>query len=219
MKQPSRSTAALARKRSARRTADQTPVATEAAGDQLPEVGGNLRRLRAAAGLSLEKLAQVADVSRAMLGQIELGQSAPTIKTLWKIARALDVPFSALIGDSAGGGTTVLRAAEAKRLTSADGSFVSRALFPIGAPRRVEFYELLLEGGAEERADAHAAGTYENLVVAQGRVAIDVGPEHHQLGTGDAIVFDASVPHVYRNPGRVAAVMYLVITYAHAGGQ
>ena len=32
-----------------------------------------------------------------MLGQIELGRSAPTINLLWKVARALDVTFSALI--------------------------------------------------------------------------------------------------------------------------
>ena len=57
--------------------------------DLAPVVGGNLRRLRTRRGLSLERLAQISGVSRAMLGQIELGQSAPTINVLWKIARAL----------------------------------------------------------------------------------------------------------------------------------
>jgi transcriptional regulator with XRE-family HTH domain len=179
-----------------------------------PEVGANLRRLRSERGLSLEKLAQAAGVSRAMLGQVELGQSAPTIKTLWKISRALEVPFSALIGDSAASGTTVLRGAKARRLTSADGTFVSRALFPIGQARRVEFYELTLAPQSQENADAHAPGTSENLVVAHGRVDIEVGGEWHSLATGDAIVFDASGPHVYKNTGKSAAIMYLVITYA-----
>ena len=59
--------------------------------DLAPVVGGNLRRLRTRRGLSLERLAQISGVSRAMLGQIELGQSAPTINVLWKIARALDI--------------------------------------------------------------------------------------------------------------------------------
>jgi DNA-binding XRE family transcriptional regulator len=67
-------------------TGNQTP--TEAT-DLAPVVGGNLRRLRTRRGLSLERLAQISGVSRAMLGQIELGQSAPTINVLWKIARAL----------------------------------------------------------------------------------------------------------------------------------
>ena len=179
-----------------------------------PEVGTSLRRLRTELGLSLEKLAQAAGVSRAMLGQIELGQSTPTIKTLWKIAGALEVPFSALLGDRAASGTKVLRAVKAKRLTSADGSFVSRALFPIGEQQRAEFYELSIAAGAVEIADPHAAGTHENLVVSNGKVEIEVGGEKHTLGQDDAIVFDASGPHAYRNVGKGTATMYLVITYA-----
>jgi ribosome-binding protein aMBF1 (putative translation factor) len=45
-------------------------------------VGANLRRLRTRRGLSLERLAQRSGVSRAMLGQIELAQSTPTIALL-----------------------------------------------------------------------------------------------------------------------------------------
>src|SRR5207244_6663512 len=106
----------------------------DASTDLTPVVGANLRRLRVHRGLSLERLARASGVSRAMLGQIELGQSAPSINVLWKIARALDVTFSALITSGSGGGTQVLRGSTAKRLSSHDGSFVSRALFPFGEP-------------------------------------------------------------------------------------
>ena len=58
-------------------------------------VGHNLRLLRSRRGYSLERLAQISGVSRAMLGQIELGRSAPTINLLWKVARALEIPLSA----------------------------------------------------------------------------------------------------------------------------
>src|SRR5438105_11258261 len=88
------------------------------AADLAPIVGTNLRRLRVKRGLSLEKLSKASGVSRAMLGQVELGQSAPTINVLWKISRALGVPFSALIASTGGTGTRVLRAAGAKKLTS-----------------------------------------------------------------------------------------------------
>ena len=182
--------------------------------DLAPVVGGNLRRLRSQRGLSLERLAKASGVSRAMLGQIELGQSAPTINVLWKIARALDVTFSTLISTRSEGGTVVLRAAEAKLLTSHDGQFVSRALFPFDAPRRVEFYELRLAPGKREAADAHPAGTVEDLVINAGVVEIGLGVVTHHLGTGDAIVFEADVAHSYTNPGTVEAVMYLVMTYA-----
>jgi mannose-6-phosphate isomerase-like protein (cupin superfamily) len=149
-----------------------------------------------------------------MLGQIELGQSTPTINVLWKIARALDVPFSTLITDRGEGTTHVLRAETAKRLTSADGRFVSRALFPFDMPRTVEFYELRLSPGGMEVAEPHAPGTVENLVVSSGALEMTLGNEAHVLRAGDAILFEADVPHTYRNPGSTEAVLYLVMTYA-----
>ncbi len=186
--------------------------------DLAPVVGKNLKRLRTERGLSLERLAQSSGVSRAMLGQVELGQSAPTINILWKMARALDVPFSALITSSHSSGTKVIRRSGAKRLMSSDGSFQSRALFPFDEPRRVEFYELRLRAKGIEKAEAHAVGTSENLVVAQGEVEIAIGTEAHQLEAGDAILFEADKPHVYRNLGKGEAVLYLVMTYAEQVG-
>lgn len=203
--------------------ARRRPVPTAAPGDQppadlAPVVGANLRRLRTRRGLSLEKLAQASGVSRAMLGQIELGQSAPTINVVWKIARALEVTFSALLSTHGGGGAHVLRASSARLLTSADRAFTSRALFPFTGPRRVEFYELTLAPGAVEQAVPHPPGTGENLVVSQGTVEIDTDDQTHVLGAGDAIAFEADGPHAYRNPGPVPAVMYLVMTYADEVG-
>jgi transcriptional regulator with XRE-family HTH domain len=186
----------------------------ETPADLAPVVGGNLRRLRVRRGLSLERLSKASGVSRAMLGQIELGQSAPTINVLWKIARALDVTFSTLISTRSEGGTKILRASEAKLLTSHDGQFISRALFPFDEPRRVEFYELRLLPGKREAADAHPAGTVENLIVTHGAVEIGLPGVIHRVGQGDAIVFEADVPHSYTNTGEQDAVMYLVMTYA-----
>jgi transcriptional regulator with XRE-family HTH domain len=186
--------------------------------DLTPVLGANLRRLRSRRGLSLEKLAKLSGVSRAMLGQIELGQSAPTVNVLWKISTALEVPFSALITSRPAASLHVLRVDQAKRLASSDGSFVSRALFPFDEPRRVEFYELRLAPGAIERADAHPPGTVENLVVNRGTVEIEAGGGVHALSPGDAVVFEADAAHSYRNAGDVEALMYLVMTYADAVG-
>ncbi len=194
------------------------PAKGDDAQDLAPVVGQNLRRLRMRRGLSLEKLATRSGVSRAMLGQIELGQSAPTINVLWKIARALDVTFATLIQAREAGGTAVLRHAQSKVLTSQNGSFSSRALFPFDGPRRAEFYELRLSAGAEEVADAHAPGTVENLTVTEGALRVEVEREGHrethELEKGDAIVFEADVPHAYVNAGDRECLMYLVMTYA-----
>ena len=203
--------------------ARRRPVPTAAPGDQppadlAPVVGANLRRLRTRRGLSLERLAQLSGVSRAMLGQIELGQSAPTINVLWKIARALEVTFSALISSRSQSGALVLRSDESKILTSKDRSFTSRALFPFDEPRRVELYELRLAPGGVEAADAHPPGTTENLVVTAGTLELEVGGDTHRLDAGDSILFEADTDHAYRNPGKAETVMYLVMTYAEEIG-
>lgn len=180
-----------------------------------PALGPNLRRLRSKRGLSLERLARRSGVSRAMLSQIELGQSAPTINLLWKVARALDVPFSNLIERSNANPPAVLPARSGRLLTNQDGSFSSRALFPIDDHRRrMEFYELRLKGKGEELAHPHPPGTIENLVVTAGAVEIEVDRVGHRLEVGDAIVFGADVPHAYRNLGGSEAVLYLVMTYS-----
>jgi transcriptional regulator with XRE-family HTH domain len=182
--------------------------------DNLPQaVGINLRRLRSQQNLSLEKLAQLSGVSRAMLGQIELGRSAPTINVLWKIAKALDVPFSAFLGIGGAPAVTVLPEATAKILSSHNGTFTSRALFPFGDDRKTEFYELRLAAGGEENAPPHPAGTVENLIVTTGAVDIEREGEIFHLQAGDAIQFEADVAHSYRNLGAKQAIMYLVMSY------
>lgn len=186
--------------------------------DLTPTVGANLRRLRVKKGLSLERLAKQSGVSRAMLGQIELGQSTPTINVLWKIAVALGVPFSGLISSGTASDAVVLPVAKSKVLMSHDGGFSSRALFPFEAPRNVELYELRIQPGATERADAHAPGTTENLVVNKGALQIEVGGHSYTLEEGDAITFDADRPHVYHNPSAGLSVVYLVMTYAETIG-
>ncbi len=184
-------------------------------GDFGPILGPNLRRLRVRRGLSLERLARASGVSRAMLSQIELGQSTPTINVLWKVARAVNVSFSALLGEGAKAkSAVVLERARAKLLTSQDGSFSSRALFPLDPAPKAEFYQLKLAPGGVENAEAHAPGTTENLVVASGTLELGVGDERFLLKEGDAIHFIADVPHRYANPGSVESVMYLVMTYA-----
>lgn len=196
---------------------EQPTAATprESVGDDSPDVGVALRQLRAERGLSLDKLAYESGVSRAMLSQIELGRSTPTITVLWRVARALGVPFSSLLGGNAPEEPLVFRASRAKLLKSADGSFSTRALFPLDRPHLAEFYELRLAARGVEVADAHAPGTTENLVVTVGSLEVRLGPTTIDLKAGDATHFQADVPHEYRNPGNHEAIAYLVMTYAH----
>lgn len=190
--------------------------ASSAVQDLTPLLGQNLRRLRTGRRLSLDRLSELSGVSRAMLSQVELGNSTPTINVLWKIASALELPFAALIAENRHEPLTVLRVKTSKVLSSHDGLFRSRALFPFEGQRRVEFYELLLAPRTVERASAHAPGTVENLVVAAGALEISVAGRDVQLGVGDAVVFRGDEPHTYRNPSDEEARVFLVMTYADA---
>ena len=177
-------------------------------------IGGNLRRIRKQQGLSLETLARLSRVSRAMLSQIELGRSTPTIAVLWKIAYALEAPISAFLSEGREESVWLLPVDHAKRLFSKDGSLCSRALFPFDQPRRVEFYELRLKSRSEEAAQPHPLGTVENLVVNRGEVEMIIADRRYPLTAGDAIQFVADVAHTYRNVGPAEAILYLVMTYA-----
>ena len=132
-----------------------------------------------------------------------------------EVATALDIPFATLLAAEPTSGTVVLRCDEANVLPLTDGRFTSR----FDSERRVEFYELRLVPNHREDADAHAPGTKENLIVAKGTVEITSARERPvTLSEGDAILFEAHVPHSYRNLTSAEAVLYLVITYVEAVG-
>jgi transcriptional regulator with XRE-family HTH domain len=199
--------------------ADAAPQAALQAGDNLGiVVGQNIKRLRSRRNLSLEGLAKISGVSRAMLGQIETGRSVPTINVVWKIACAFGVPFSTLIASQNADAIRVIPAKDSKVLTSANGEFSTRALFPFEGERRTEFYELRLKGHGIDEAEPHALGTVENLVVVKGKLDMEIAGQHRVLAPGDAIMFLADQPHVYRNPGKDEMVAYLVMTYAEPTG-
>jgi transcriptional regulator with XRE-family HTH domain len=182
-------------------------------------VGRNLRRLRVRQGHSLERLAKQSGVSRAMLGQIETGKSVPTISLLWKIATALGVPLASLIAADNARGIVVLRRTSARVLSSDQGQFTSRALFPLNSERQVEFYEVRLAPLHRESADAHVPGTRENVVIARGSVEIISGAERPvTLNEGDAALFEADVRHSYRNLGPEEAILFIVMSYVERVG-
>ena len=60
-------------------------------------VGLNIRRTRENAGLSQEKLAALADLHRAYIGQIERSEKNIGLKNLEKIAKALGVTVKDLV--------------------------------------------------------------------------------------------------------------------------
>lgn len=185
----------------------------------LTTISTNLKRLRTRQGHSLERLAKLAGVSRAMLSQIETGKSVPTISLLLKVADALGVPIANLLVAPASRVTVVLPKSRAKIVSASNGRFISRALFPLESTRRAEFYEVRISGQHREAFEPQAAGTKQNILVVDGRVELTVGNEPPViLPQGDAVQFHADVPHAFRNLDAREAVVHIVLTYVEPVG-
>jgi transcriptional regulator with XRE-family HTH domain len=58
------------------------------------KIGERLKEIRNTRQLTLDDVAELTGVSKPMLGQIERGQSLPTINVLWKISTGLKIPLS-----------------------------------------------------------------------------------------------------------------------------
>ncbi|MCC7252558.1 XRE family transcriptional regulator [Hyphomicrobium sp.] len=176
-------------------------------------VGTNLRRLRKAQGFSLERLAELSGVSRAMLGQIETAKSVPTVSLLWRVADALGVPVATLVATEREPSVVVLHRDRASVLVACEGRYSSRSLSPGNRPRNTGFFELTFAAGHREEFPAADIGTRHNLVVTQGRLAVAVGAEEPiTLDVGDAIVFEASNAYTVENTASSQATAYLVVT-------
>ncbi|HRJ60509.1 MAG TPA: helix-turn-helix domain-containing protein [Azospirillaceae bacterium] len=182
-------------------------------------LGANLRRLRTRRGLSLERLARLSGVSRAMLGQIELGRSVPTILLLDKVAKALEAPLTAFVGGAGRPAVYVLRREQTRLSVSPDGGLRARNLDPPDIPATVHFEELRLRPGAEDRRVGAPPETMRRLALVSGDVEVSVASETFRLREGDAAVFDAERGWVVRNIGRMEALLYAVTTDGGPGSK
>ena len=62
-----------------------------------PMIGKNIQRIRSSRKLTLNVLSERSGVSKAMLSQIESDKVNPTVATVWKIARGLNVELNDLL--------------------------------------------------------------------------------------------------------------------------
>lgn len=65
--------------------------------DMLKKVGRNIAGIRRKRGFSQSELSTHAEIEKATLGHIETGTQNPTLKTLYKISKALGVSLSELV--------------------------------------------------------------------------------------------------------------------------
>ncbi len=181
-------------------------------------IGHNLTRLRLASGLDVATLAARLGEPPAQIERIEAGGEVSGLRLLWRIAAALSVPFGVLLdgtilSEASDGAFLVQRAGEGRLIGSA-GGLRSRILTPDGVAGAPEVYELGLDPGATEPADAHGAATCEHIIVTAGELVILAGDKEVVLQAGDAVFFRADVAHRYVNRSSTPVRALLVMVYA-----
>ncbi len=182
-------------------------------------VGENVLRLRRERGLEIEALARRSGIRADLLEALEGGHAVPSLRAVWHLATGLEVPFGRLLAHTmltAAGDPDfrVQRQARGRVIASSTNQFRSRVLFLEGDPRAPEVYDLTLEPGCVETAEAHASETFEHIVVHSGSMVIRAGSSVTTLEPGDNVFFRADVPHSYENPGSTPARALLVMSYA-----
>lgn len=177
-------------------------------------VGARVRELRNRQGLTLEALADASGVSRAMLSKIERGEKNPTLVVAAKIAQALRVGVTDLMGVAEKRRAIVL-IPESRRMIFRDPEtgFERQLLSPTFESRHVEFVRHVIPKGASSgELPPYKRGTEKYLVVEQGKLRVVIEGEECLLNEGDALFFEADAPHRFDNAGKGVCSYYLVVS-------
>ncbi|MBS7525104.1 helix-turn-helix transcriptional regulator [Fusibacter paucivorans] len=175
-------------------------------------ISQNLKKIREDRAWSLDKLAQETGVSKSMLGQIERGESNPTVATVWKISQGLKVSFTTLIHHPQND-PAVLRADEVDCIVEDDGGYLVYPYFNFESGRNFELYKIVIAPGGKLNSESHSRGTMELLIVFNGTLTLEVSGKGYTLAAGDSIQFKADQPHAYYNNGEHDVELSMTVHY------
>ncbi len=175
-------------------------------------IGNKLKNIRNSRNLSLDDVAELTGVSKAMLGQIERGKSNPTVSTLWKISTGLRVSFSSFIDESKEE-LKVINIDEIEPVIEEDSTMKLYPIFPFDPNRGVEMFTIELEKGCIHESSSHNSGVEEYIIVTEGEIEMTIGEENFILKKGCSIKFMADKNHVYKNLNEDKAVFQNIIFY------
>ncbi len=174
-------------------------LATPPAEDLGTSLGTRVRALRRARGMTLKALGRASDLSHPFLSQLERGLARPSVASLERIARALDVEVGELWSAPRSSGARVVRGGGGL----VDGHADEAA--PGGLRTLATAEPLLVRewtgGGREWRGPAWTAAGRAMVFVVHGGVEVDLDGVRHTLDAGDAVYFDGRVPHRLRRTG------------------
>ena len=163
-------------------------------------------------GLSLRDLAKVSGVSAPMVSQVERGETSPTLSVANKIAGGLNLTLSQLLRLDEEPHVVVIRS---PRTVSRSGHRYSELTPSLPGERHSVSAHTLRPGastGGPGDPPLHEPGSRETAVVEDGTLVLVLGDERYELCAGDAVTFDADLPHHFENPGKKETVFMAVVT-------
>lgn len=168
-------------------------------------VASQLKKLRAEKGWSLDVTSQHCGVSKAMLGQIERGESSPTIAKLWQIATGFALPLSDFLGPIA--------QLDNSKQQLVEENISIKTLFEYDEQTHMEMFELQLSAGHEQHSKGHQSGVIEHIVVLAGQMQYFHQGQWHSLVEGERTKFCADQAHAYRNSGEQLLKFINIVYY------
>jgi transcriptional regulator with XRE-family HTH domain len=177
-------------------------------------VGHKLRVIREERGLSQRELAQRASISTNAISLIERDENSPSVSTLQNLAAALNIKMSYFFDDHEP--TQVLHV-KAENRPAID----SKGVKIEGLDGKLNYQEiepflvtLKPNSGSGERQVVHTG--HEMVYCLSGNVEYLIDGQIYSLEAGDFLLFEAHLPHLWRNVTVKDATILLIL---QASGQ
>lgn len=180
------------------------------------KIGKNLQEIRKSRGLSLDQVSEMSGVSKGMLGQIERGESNPTISVLWKIVNGLRISFATLMEESTPN-VTVVHMEETTPLVEGEGAYRAYPIFPFEQDKGFEVYSVVIDPGSSYTSEPHYEGVEEFICVMNGQLQVSIGGATYTLEPNMALRFTANESHTYTNSTNVAIRYITLLHYPTVG--
>ena len=161
--------------------------------------------------LTLGQLAKESGVSKAILSDMEKGESNPTINTIIKVSKGLNVPYSRLM-EGVEPESTLVRQQETVMQANENHHYRIFCYFTTSPKRNFELFRVELDSNSSNVSIAHPPKSQEYLYVLEGELTLETETASYTLHPGDSLGFASSVPHTYHNRQPEQAV-FLCINY------
>jgi transcriptional regulator with XRE-family HTH domain len=175
------------------------------------QLGPRIRALRQARGFTLRELSERAGVTESFLSQVEREVTSPSIASVQRIARGLDLAIAELFVEEPEHGRVVRRAD--RRRIAYPGLRAVDEFLTSGLDGRLQVILSTIEpgGGTGDEPYTHDSDE-EVVIVLSGRLELWVANEHHVLEEGDTVTYSSRLPHRNVNPGPSTATVLFCLT-------